>query len=470
MNEWSFQLFNEKLGNKIEFGLVSGKSMSGKTQACTILEQNHGFTAINMATLSEQVKATLGTEEEPFEGEVPIADVEKAICKKINDAKNAGGRCKFVFDGFTHATEADFCKFIEQFGCPDFVLFLTCDQKTVGERWMKKNEADDVPEDVAEGFKAESESNAVRREALKVIFDELKAEKLETDTTKIASIESFNKDLNNKFSSKVVLVNHEQTISVDNTCSNLASKYNMIYISAYQVIKHHITNKTEWGQKLQCNRKERGVVLQKVDEHHEHIYSPVHFDLCLVTQLLRETISSKKTNQKFVLLEGLCNSMKLADVDDQLELRLMDEFFNIESTLGEVKAIIGLQYHQDNEYVREDEIEYEKFPEAPVVEEKPKKEGDEEEEEPPAEEEDGEKKAPEFKKEEFTWTISNRKPKNLPQLYQGCKGINTMHECKTSDMFGSTKDEQIAKSMDDFCYRLNDKENADKYLYQQIVF
>jgi len=162
--------------------------------------------------------------------------------------------------------------------------------------------------------------------------------------------------------------------------------------------------------------------------------------------------------------------MKLADVDDQLELRLMDEFFNIESTLGEVKAIIGLQYHQDNEYVREDEIEYEKFPEAPVVEEKPKKEGDEEEEEPPAEEEDGEKKAPEFKKEEFTWTISNRKPKNLPQLYQGCKGINTMHECKTSDMFGSTKDEQIAKSMDDFCYRLNDKENADKYLYQQIVF
>ena len=471
MNEWSFQLFNEKLGNKVEFGVVSGKPGSGKTQACTILEKQHGFTAINMQTISDQCKATLGTEDEPFEGDVPLADVEKAICKMINDAKSAGGRCKFVFDSFLHATEEEFMTFVGQFGCPNFILFLTCDEKTVGERWCKKNEAEDVPEDVTEEFKTQSAANSARREKLTEIFTALKVEICCTDTSKIASVESFTKDLNNKFSSKVVLVNHEQTIGVDNTCSNLAIKYNMIYISAYQCIKHHIENKTDWGLKLCANRKEKGVVLEKVDDFMEQLYSPVHFDMSIIMQLMKETISSKTTNQKFVIIEGLCNSLKLSDVENQLELRLMDEFFNIEATLGEVKAIIGLQYNEEQEYVREDEIEYEQFPEAPVEEVKEKKEGEEDEEEAPVEEEDdGEKKAPAFKKEEYQWTISNRKPKNLPQLYQGCKGINTLHECKTSDMFGVTKEEQISKSMDDFFNRLHEPDNSDKYLYQQIIF
>ena len=184
-------------------------------------------------------------------------------------------------------------------------------------------------------------------------------------------------------------------------------------------------------------------------------------------QLLRETISSKKTNQKFVLVEGLCNSMKLSGIDDQLELRLMDEFFCIEATLGEVKAIIGHQFLLEQEYVRPDDIQYEVFPEEPVAEVKPKKEGDEEEEEqPPAEEdEDGEKKAPAFKKEEYSWTISNRKPKNLPQLFQGCKGINAQIDSKEADTFGQNREEQVCRSMDEFCSRLYEPDNADKYLY-----
>jgi len=63
------------------------------------------------------------------------------------------------------------------------------------------------------------------------------------------------------------------------------------------------------------------------DEFNESEYSPVHFDVSLVCQLLKKTISEKRTNQKFVLLEGLCNSQKLSNVDDQLELRFMDELF-----------------------------------------------------------------------------------------------------------------------------------------------
>jgi hypothetical protein len=106
------------------------------------------------------------------------------------------------------------------------------------------------------------------------------------------------------------------------------------------------------------------------DNFQEAQYSAVHYEVSTVMELLKDTVSSKKTNQKFVLLEGLCNSQKLANVADQLELRYMDEIFSIEAIFGEVKAVIGLQFAQELEYIREADIEYEKFDPKPVVEKK----------------------------------------------------------------------------------------------------
>lgn len=45
-----------------------------------------------------------------------------------------------------------------------------------------------------------------------------------------------------------------------------------------------------------------------------------------------------------MLLEGLCNQEKLSNEDDKLELRYMDELFEIETKIGEVAGIIGLQF------------------------------------------------------------------------------------------------------------------------------
>lgn len=134
--------------------------------------------------------------------------------------------------------------------------------------------------------------------------------------------------------------------------------------------------------------------------------------------LLKETITEKRTNQKFVLLEGLCNNSKLKDEDDQMELRYMDELFIIESIVGEVAAVISLQNQSEPEFMRDDQIEYEKFPDPPPVEEKKKPEdGDDDDpvDDPPVEEEDPDKpKVPVFRKEDYKWTVSNRQPKNLP--------------------------------------------------------
>jgi len=67
----------------------------------------------------------------------------------------------------------------------------------------------------------------------------------------------------------------------------------------------------------------------------------VHFDLDLVVEVVRHTIGQVRTNQRFILIEGFCNSGKLIFDDDRLELRYMDEILMIEKNIGEVQAVIG---------------------------------------------------------------------------------------------------------------------------------
>jgi len=54
----------------------------------------------------------------------------------------------------------------------------------------------------------------------------------------------------------------------------------MIYISAYQIIKHHIEGNTDWGKKLLAGKrtKEISLTTQVRDEFNELEYSSVHFD------------------------------------------------------------------------------------------------------------------------------------------------------------------------------------------------
>lgn len=74
-------------------------------------------------------------------------------------------------------------------------------------------------------------------------------------------MEAVGKALNHRFAAKVILVNHDSSLrgSVDTACSNLAIKYNCLYLSAYQVIKKHIDEGTEWGQRLVANKQEKCV-------------------------------------------------------------------------------------------------------------------------------------------------------------------------------------------------------------------
>lgn len=87
-----------------------------------------------------------------------------------------------------------------------------------------------------------------------------------------------------------------------------------------------------------------------------------------------------RKGQRYILLEGLCNSGKLAQEEDRLELRFMDELFGVEKNVGEVIATIGLQFNSEKEYIEENEVVYEEFPEPEVAPVKEKGEDEEEEE------------------------------------------------------------------------------------------
>lgn len=75
------------------------------------------------------------------------------------------------------------------------------------------------------------------------------------------SEETLTIELLEKFSPKVILVNHEKRLTVDTTCANLAIKYDFIYISVYQTIKHHIENNTAFGKRLLATKKSKDIRL-----------------------------------------------------------------------------------------------------------------------------------------------------------------------------------------------------------------
>lgn len=129
-------------------------------------------------------------------------------------------------------------------------------------------------------------------------------------------------------------------------------------------------------------------------------------------ELIQHTIAQRRTNQRFILLEGLCNSGKLNHEDDKLSLRYMDELFLIEKELGEVTAVVSLTFNkEENTHGEEKSTVYEEFPESAKPEVAAKILGEDEEEEAeavPAEAEEEEAGAkPKFNPKDFQWTVTN---------------------------------------------------------------
>ena len=114
MNSWDFSVFQEKLGNKVDFGVVLGQAFSGKTTLTGIMKNGMDFQVIDMKAISEVVRESMKSEEgEPYEGDIPDASIEKEVVKFIQEQQASPGKKKFLFDGFVHKEPQDFIKFLE---------------------------------------------------------------------------------------------------------------------------------------------------------------------------------------------------------------------------------------------------------------------------------------------------------------------------------------------------------------------
>lgn len=481
MRAWDESTFNEHLGNRTEWGIIMGQSLSGKSLVAKLISDNANAKVFEMAKIAEDIRPRLETEDGPFEGRIPDAEVEKDVLAMIAADKAAGNKCLYLFDGQYHESVdamADFL--VKNLSAPSYMINCTADAKEIEKRFKEKNEiAEDLGEDDQNMLKekaAQATEDCQRlRQCWSDIMGRVKVIDMETDCSK----ESLVEEIRSKFCAKVILVNHEKRIEVDTACSNLAIKYNMMYISVYQLIKNEISAETELGRALADSRRQKGLdfgpVAKSVDPFSEAEFSAVHFEPTLVMQLVQQKIAENRTNQRYILLEGFCNSNKLESEEDRLTQRFMDEFFCIERAIGEVVGVISLQNEKE---VTTFEVPADCY-EEPVVEEvkepAPKAEGEDGEEAQEDAPADGEEaKIPKWNPKNYRWSVTDGRSKNLPILFRNTKGgvvgKTSSFEEKNWKVYGANSHGDAAvKALDEFCQKVND-EGQSIYLYQQVIF
>ena len=79
-----FKTFEEKLGKKINYGFILGKSLSGKTTVSKFMAEKLGYTFIDMRAIQTAKKEGEGEEAEAVE--MSIEDLENEILKIVNSA------------------------------------------------------------------------------------------------------------------------------------------------------------------------------------------------------------------------------------------------------------------------------------------------------------------------------------------------------------------------------------------------
>jgi deoxyadenosine/deoxycytidine kinase len=128
------------MGNKVQYGVVLGKTCTGKTTVANYMEQelNLGTKVINMEKIKADNPPMDMTQDPPapIEGEeCKIETVEQLIL----DMVKANPSTRWVFDNYLHTTEEAFLNFIAKLGTPDYILFLECHKEKIESNFLAKN-------------------------------------------------------------------------------------------------------------------------------------------------------------------------------------------------------------------------------------------------------------------------------------------------------------------------------------------
>lgn len=150
LTDWDEQNWQELFDSvKIDWTLVMGQPLSGKTTLTQTLKKTLGasrVTLVDQKEIEAAIKLTMGTPEEPFEGKVPLHKVEDAIVSMIAKDKKAGKRVTYIFDNFPgHPTATEFARFSrDKLRCPpDFVVNCQVQESAIlQQRYKKKLEVE----------------------------------------------------------------------------------------------------------------------------------------------------------------------------------------------------------------------------------------------------------------------------------------------------------------------------------------
>ena len=162
LSDWDEQHWQEIFDSvKVDWCLVLGQPLSGKTTVANTIKKAFGpsqVTVVDWQKTEEQIKSTLGSAEEPFQGDVPLAQLEDAVVSMIQQDKKAGKRLTYVFDAFPkHPSSTEFAKFQrEKLRCPPdhIITAVVQDTPVLVQRFKAKVGAEaDLSEEQQEEFR-----------------------------------------------------------------------------------------------------------------------------------------------------------------------------------------------------------------------------------------------------------------------------------------------------------------------------
>ena len=163
MDNWDASTFEQHLGRKVSWALITGRKYSGKTTVGAALQSIVNGKVINMETIRDEMKNKGADEDEGGDEEKPdppLEAVEDRIIEIIDGDRLAGHRYTYLFDCWLHADINAFFEYMYgEYGQPSFAIDLTCDEKVLEERFKLKNE---IEGDLDDDKKAEMEADAAK--------------------------------------------------------------------------------------------------------------------------------------------------------------------------------------------------------------------------------------------------------------------------------------------------------------------
>lgn len=144
---WDETLFREQLGNKVDWAIVKGESLSGKTTVAKMIAESTKGKVLDLRTIAEAIRPRLATDEGEFEGRIPDAEVEKDVKKIVMDDMERGEKFLYLFDGQYHETVDAAVAFLTgAFGAPTQLITTTAIQSEIVKRFKEGKEMAEADE------------------------------------------------------------------------------------------------------------------------------------------------------------------------------------------------------------------------------------------------------------------------------------------------------------------------------------